>query len=158
MNKNLIETLVGLLVIGVATYFLYFSYSSTNMAIDSNGYNINAKFEKVDGINIGNDVRVSGIKIGKITEMKLDPASFQAILTFRIKSNIKIPTDSTAQVTSSGLLGEKYIGIIPGSETEYLANNGTIEFTQSSINLENLIGKMIFSSSSNKEEKDKAKQ
>lgn len=145
MSKNIVETLVGLLVLIVAGYFLYYAYFTTQViASSSQSHTLFAKFDKADGINIGSDVKVSGIRVGKVTTQELDPATFQAVLALRISADIKLPSDTTAEILGNGLLGEKYIALSPGSESEYLEDNSYIEFTQSSISLESLIGKFMF--------------
>ena len=148
MQKNTLETIVGFLVLLVAALFFYDAYKITQLSYGhEGGYNVKAKFEKVDGLNVGGDVKIGGIKIGKVLAMDLDPRTYQAITTFKLKKEVKIPVDSTAIVTSDSFLGGKYVSITPGAETSYLKNNDTMEFTQSPVNLESLLGKFIFNSS-----------
>ena len=111
---------------------------------------ITAKFNNVDGIEVGSDIKISGVKVGVVTEKSLDYETYRAILKFSIDKAVKIPLDSNAAVVSSGLLGGKYIDIRPGSEENYIQENGKISYTQSSINLEELIGKFAFGGQSKK--------
>lgn len=154
MSKNIVETLVGAVVIIIAAGFLYFAYTTTDLTGGSEkGYTVIAKFDRADGLNLGSDVKIGGVKIGKVIDLNLDRKTYQAIAKIRVRSGIDLPVDSTAEIISNGLLGDKYVAIVPGSDIDHIADNGVIEFTQSSISLENLIGKYIFGSAN----KDKGK-
>jgi phospholipid/cholesterol/gamma-HCH transport system substrate-binding protein len=149
MNKNIIEVLVGFLVIIIAVGFLAYTYKVANIKKLDSCYQIKAKFDQVEGIIIGSDVMVSGIKVGSVSELSLDPKSYNVIMTIAIEDSIKLPTDSSARIVSSGLLGGKYVELQAGSDDQMLNNNDMILYTQSSVNLESLLGKFIFSSSTN---------
>ncbi len=144
MQKNIIETLMGAVVLVVAGVFFAFAYKGSGMQMES-GYTVNASFTNASGIALGSDVRIGGVKVGTVTNLTLDANSYQAVISLQIRSATKIPKDSSAAVVSSGLLGEKYIQLTPGGEEEMLADGGKIEFTQSAINLEEMIGKFMFS-------------
>ena len=111
-------------------------------------YKLIAKFDKIDGINIGSDVRMAGIKIGVILDQYLDTETYEAVLRFNLAGSINIPTDTIASVVSSGLLGKKYLSLEPGAEEIYLKDGEQIIHTQSSINIETLIGKFAFGNKS----------
>ncbi len=143
MKRNLIETLMGAIVLAAALFFVVTTYQSSGIKKDY-GYKLIANFDKVDGISAGSDVRLSGIKIGTVTAQGLNPDDYRAKITMGIQKDIRIPTDSTAEITSDGLLGGKYISLVPGAEVEMLKDGGLILYTQSSVNLEQLIGKMAF--------------
>ena len=144
-DKNL-ETIVGAIVILIAVYFIYAMYNiSGRGGSDSDGYVVNANFGNADGLSLGGDVRISGVKVGSISSYKLDKDTYDAIISMSIDKDVRLPADSSAAIVSSGLLGNKYISIDPGAEDKMLDNNSYIMFTQSSVNLETLIGKMIFS-------------
>ncbi len=125
-------------------------FSGNMRSVKSDGMQITAKFNNVDGIEVGSDIKISGVKVGVVTEKSLDYETYRAILKFSIDKAVKIPLDSNAAVVSSGLLGGKYIDIRPGSEENYIQENGKISYTQSSINLEELIGKFAFGGQSKK--------
>lgn len=144
MQKNIIETLMGAVVLLVAGVFLAFAYKGSGLRIED-GYVIKANFANASGIALGSDVRVGGIKIGTVSDLTLDSESYEAVVFMQIRSATKLPKDSSASVVSSGLLGEKYIQITPGGDEKMLAGGGKIEFTQSAINLEEMIGKFMFS-------------
>ena len=144
MGKNLIETLMGSVVIAVAAIFMAFAYSKADVgAVD--GYTVKAKFDRIDGINVGGDVRLSGIKVGTVVDEILDPNTYFAVVTLSIDNSIKLPTDTSAACTSSGLLGNKYLNLSPGADDTMIAAGGEIESTQGCIDLFALLGQMIFS-------------
>ncbi|MDX5367647.1 MAG: outer membrane lipid asymmetry maintenance protein MlaD [Alphaproteobacteria bacterium] len=144
MQSNLVETLIGTLVVAVAAVFLFYGYSSSGMR-SSSGYQVNAAFSAVDGLANGADVRMSGIKIGTVVRQSLDPDTYQAVVTLDIASDVKLPDDSSAKITSEGLLGGSYISVTPGGSEDMLAGGGEIMFTQGSVDLMSLIGQAVFS-------------
>ena len=144
MANNAIETVMGAVVLAVAGSFLYFAYSNSSVKpID--GYVVNASFSNIGGITPGSSVRVGGIKVGVVEKLTLDPKNFRAVASMRVGNDIALPKDSAAAVQSSGLLGEKFIAIEPGGDDANLANGDTIAFTQPSVNIEEMIGKFMFS-------------
>ena len=143
MQNSAVETLIGAVVIAIAVAFLMFAYSSTGAGPIS-GYEVVAKFSRADGVNIGTDVRLSGIKVGTVSRMALDPMSYNAVLTLALESNVKLPDDSSARITSDGLLGNQYLSIEPGGSQMPIAPGGEIENTQGSIDLMGLLGKAVF--------------
>ena len=148
MKQNLMETAVGALVIAIALGFFIFMYSTTGVGKGSGGYHLTAKFKNVEGINVGSDVRMSGIKIGSVTSQTLDNKSYDAVLTFAIDPAIKLPDDSTAKITSEGLLGGKFIALEPGGSETLLSDGGTITYTQGALDLWALVSDYMFSGKS----------
>lgn len=144
MQKNILETLMGAIVLLVAGGFLVFAYKGSQMHVES-GYTVSGRFSDISGIGLGSDVRVGGIKVGVVSDLALDHNSYEAVVSMQIGRSTKLPKDSSASVVSSGLLGEKYIQLTPGGEEDMLSDGGRIEFTQSAVNLEELIGKFMFS-------------
>lgn len=144
MANNAIETVMGAVVLAVAGGFLYFAYSNSDVK-PIEGYSLKASFTNISGISPGSAVRVGGIKIGVVEALDLDAKTFQAIAKLRIGSNIKIPRDSSASVQSSGLLGDKFLALEPGGDDTNLSDGESINFTQPSVSLEELIGKFVFS-------------
>src|SRR6476659_537440 len=145
MQNSIVETLIGAAVIAVAAFFLTFAYSSTGSGPVS-GYDVVAKFNRVDGVNVGSDVRMSGIKVGTVEKMSLDPTSYNAVVTLALDSSVKLPDDSSVRITSEGLLGNQYLSIEPGASMDMIKPGGEIENTQGSIDLIGLLGKAVFSS------------
>ena len=147
MRGNVIEIVMGAVVLVVAALFLVFAYKTSQLRpLSGGGYEVSAEFNQVDGIHVGSDVRIGGIKVGSVVADELDPKKYVAIIRMAIDPAVQLPDDTVAQVTSSGLLGDKYMSLSPGGSEKMIPPGGRIGFTQSSISLENLIGQMIFSS------------
>src|SRR5713226_8220930 len=144
MRGNVIETVMGAVVLVVAALFLLFAYKTSQLRALT-GYPLTAEFEKVDGIRQGSDVRISGIKIGSIVAEELDPKTFLATVRMSIDPAITLPDDTVAEIVSAGLLGDKYLSLVPGGSDKVIAPGGKIKYTQSSVSLEHMIGQMIFS-------------
>ena len=144
MKSNTFEAIVGAFVIFLSVVFLFFGFSTMKLQ-NSDNYNISALFNRIDGIKIGSDIRMSGIKIGSVASQELDNSSFEAKVLMSIDSKILIPEDSSAKITSDGLLGGNYISIEPGGSDIYLLNNEEIFFTQGSVDLIGLVGETLFS-------------
>lgn len=155
MQNNLVETLIGAVVVAVAAVFLFYGYSTANVR-GGGGYTVSAMFDRVDGLATGSDVRISGIKVGTVSGQSLDPKNYQAVITMSIDPKVRIPDDSNAKITSNGLLGNNYVSITPGGSTDELTNGGEIEYTQGAIDLMSLISQAVFSpKSSDKDGGDK---
>ena len=144
MKSNAFETFIGAIVIILAAVFLFYSFSVTDN--NTNGsYKDNAVFNRIDGIQNGSDVRLSGIKIGTVANSLLNQTTYEAELSLLIENSIKIPDDSSAKITSDGLLGNSYVSIEPGGSEIFIEENGQILFTQGSIDLIGLVGQTLFS-------------
>ena len=154
MRKNLIETVMGAVVLAVAALFIVFAYSKAEVGAVE-GYEIQAKFDRVDGILAGSDVRMSGIKIGTVTASSLDPKTYFAEVKMNIRSDVKIPDDTSIAVSTDGLLGDKFLALSPGGSDDMLEPGGEITTTQGSIDLMSLVGQMIFSQTGKDGDKDK---
>ena len=139
-ENNLPETIIGAIVVAVALLFIAFAYMRTGTGSLS-GYEIQARMPKVDGLGIGTDVRLSGIKIGSVSDLTLDPKNYLVTLHMNIRDDIKIPDDSSLMVTSSGLLGSSYVSLTPGGSDKMLASGGMIQNSQGSVDLMGLIGR-----------------
>jgi len=138
------DLLAGAVVLLVAVGFLGYAVANTGKSIGG-GYDLHAKFDRIDGLLAGSDVRVAGVKVGSVTAMRIDPQSYQAVVNFSVADSIKLPKDSSAVITSDGLLGGKYLSLEPGGDTAMVAPGGELTLTQSSISIEQLLGKFIFS-------------
>lgn len=141
MQNNTFETLIGAIVVAVAAGFLWFAYANTNTTTLGGGYEVDAKFQRVDGLAVGTDVRLSGIKIGTISALTLDPATYQATAHLSIRGDVKLPEDSSIMVTSTGLLGNSYLSVSPGGSDDMIPPGGAIKNTQGSVDLMSLIGR-----------------
>ncbi len=156
MEKNVLETLMGGIVIIVAAAFLIFAYEGSQAHVEG-GYKISADFNDASGIALGSDVRIGGVKVGIVSDLTLDTKTYEAVAILQIKNDTKVPKDSSAAIVSAGLLGEKYIALTPGSDDKMLADGGRLQFTQSAVNVEQLIGKFMFSGGGVDKDKDSKK-
>lgn len=143
MNKKPVETIMGIVVLIVAILFLLFAYRVSDLQVVK-GYELNAKFLKVGGLNVGSDVRINGIKIGTVTHQKLSHEDYMVDVVLSISSDIKLPVDSIVSIVSDGLMGDKFIKIEPGKSQEILKDGDTIEKTQDFKTLEDMVGEIIF--------------
>ncbi|HXS06130.1 MAG TPA: outer membrane lipid asymmetry maintenance protein MlaD [Rhizomicrobium sp.] len=156
-ENNVAETIIGAVVVAVAVLFVIFAYMRTGSGSLS-GYEIQARLPRVDGIGIGTDVRLSGIKIGSISDLTLDPKNYLVTVHMNIRDDIKIPVDSSLMVTSSGLLGSSYISLTPGGDDKMLAPGGMIQNSQGSVDLMGLVGRFIGSGGNNNQGQAKPPQ
>ena len=145
MGNSKIETIVGLIIVSVAAGFMVFTYKVAEVKKFGNTYSLRAVFDQVEGIIAGSDVMMSGIKVGFVSDLKLDGESYRAVMKIAVDRDIKIPDDSSIRIVSNGLLGKKYVSVDAGSSDTMFADGDDVSFTQSSVNLETLIGKLIFS-------------
>ena len=143
-QRSLAETLTGAVVLVVAVGFLSYAVANTGRTPVS-GYSLLARFDRIDGLAVGADVRVAGVKVGSITAARVNPQTFQAEVAFTVQNAVKLPRDTSAEITSDGLLGGKYLSLVPGGDDRMLAAGGIVTITQSAISLEQLLGKFIFS-------------
>jgi phospholipid/cholesterol/gamma-HCH transport system substrate-binding protein len=146
MNGRAVEILMGTLVLAIAGGFLVFAYSIADIA-RINGYRVAAEFDRADGIGVGTDVRISGVKVGSVIEQALDPDTYYARVVMSIRHDIRLPEDSSVKVRLDGLLGGAYLAIEPGGSDQYVAEGGRLEHTQGSIDVVGLLGQAIFSPS-----------
>ena len=143
-QRKIPDLIAGALVLVAALAFLGYAVANTGR-LRGGGYTLHARFDHIDGINDGSDVRVAGVKVGTVTSQRIDPQTFQAVVAFTVAPDVKLPKDSSVTITSDGLLGGKYMSLEPGGDTAMLPPDGTVTITQSSISLEQLLGKFIFS-------------
>jgi phospholipid/cholesterol/gamma-HCH transport system substrate-binding protein len=143
-RRNVAEILAGALVLAVAAVFLFYAVTHSGRTL-TQGYALTARFDRIDGLAQGADVRVSGVKVGSVVEQRIDPETYLAVVTMRIDPAIRLPADTSAEITSESLLGGRYVALVPGGSERMLADGGTIEATQSAVSLEALLGRFIFS-------------
>lgn len=157
MSRSAIETILGAVVLLVAATFIIFAFSTTDLrAVD--GYTVHANFSQTGGLVIGSDVRISGVRIGSISDMSLDSETYLAKVTMSIDPSIKLPEDTVAKISSEGLLGGNYMALEPGGAMDYLKPGDQIQYTQASVSLEEMIGKLMFSMSSDEKPETENKQ
>jgi len=144
MTRKLPEILTGLAVVIVAGAFLVYALDRAQ-ALGTGGYGLSAQFASIGGLTVGSDVKLGGVVIGHVTDEHLDPTTYAAIVHMDIDDDIKIPSDTSASINSDGLLGGDYVGLSPGGSNTMLAPGQSFAVTQSAVNLEDLLGKFIFS-------------
>jgi len=143
MNKRPVETIMGVVVLFVAAYFLYFGYQVSDLQAVK-GYELSARFLKVGGLNTGADVMINGIKVGTVIKQRLNTHDYDAEVLMSISPDIRLPVDSIAIVASDGLMGNKFIKIEPGRSKEFLQNGDEITHTKDFKTLEDMVGEVIF--------------
>ncbi len=146
-SRDIAEVLTGAVVLVVAVGFLGFAVAHSGRSIGA-GYLLTAKFDHIDGLAVGADVRIAGVKIGTVTEERIDPETYLAVVDMRLRDDIKVPKDTSAEITSESLLGGKFLTLTPGGDATMLKPGQVITITQSSVSLEQLLGKFIFSATS----------
>ena len=148
INRNITEILIGAVVVITAVWFIYFVSANTSIVSTDEHYNLAADFRSVEGISIGTDVRLAGVKIGTVKDIKLDPDTYRVNAIFSVKNAIQIPDDSQAMISSEGLLGGNFIELVPGGSFDYLAPESIILDTQGAVSLITLLMRLGTSSNS----------
>jgi phospholipid/cholesterol/gamma-HCH transport system substrate-binding protein len=144
MKRSLPETVLGAVVVLVAGAFLTYSYRVADVGTGSG----------VGGLKPGDNIQVSGVKVGRVAAVELVPDSYLARVHLNIRDGYAFPTDTAAKISSESLLGGLYLSLDPGAEEETLKDGGKIQFTQAAQNLEDLLGQFIFSLKDEKDKKD----
>jgi phospholipid/cholesterol/gamma-HCH transport system substrate-binding protein len=147
VGRNIIETIVGALVLLVAAVFVFYAFAKSDRNGPS-GYDITARFGRVDGLKRGADVTLSGVKVGTVTAVDLDRKTYQAVVRMLVSSNVSLPADTHAKIVSESLLGGMVVVLEPGGDTKMLPAGGEIQMTQGAIPLSELIAKFMFGGTS----------
>ena len=142
LRDNLIEAVVGLLVVLLAAWFIVFAWQRTGGGM-RDSIRVTALFPAANGISVGTDVKVAGLKVGSVAGQRLDPETYQAEVILAIDEDVRIPSDSSAAITAEGLLGGTYIVLLPGGSPTPLKNGDMIFDTQGSVDMMGLIGSFI---------------
>lgn len=138
------------LVLGVAA-LLWLATSATNYGreVGKEAYHIKARFTNVADLKTRAPVKIGGVPVGMVEAIKLDPVTFEALVTMRIDKRFnELPTDTSASILTSGVLGDRYVGLEPGGSMDYLADGDELIVTQSAVVLEQLISKFLFNAGS----------
>jgi phospholipid/cholesterol/gamma-HCH transport system substrate-binding protein len=141
MHRNVIETVLGAVVILVAAMFLAFTLPYSNAGVQ--GYDLYGDFRSIDGVKIGDEVRLAGVKVGTVTAMRLKPQDFGAVVTMRLQPETQISADSTLSIHTDGLLGGKYLEILVGGDPKNLKAGDHFGFVQDAVIVEELIEKIV---------------
>ena len=147
MGRKGIETLVGLFVLLGLLAIVFLALKAANLATFRVGgtYAVTAKFDNIGGLKVRAPVKSAGVTIGRVAAIALDTSSYQGTVTMELEEGIAFPTDTSAKILTSGLLGDQYIGLEPGGAEQNLKPGDQIKMTQSAVVLENLIGQFLYS-------------
>jgi phospholipid/cholesterol/gamma-HCH transport system substrate-binding protein len=143
MREQWAETGMGVAVIAVAASFLVYSLSVGGVGRTRGAYDVTARFGEAGSLAPGAAVSVAGVKVGTVSQITLDPKTYMAVARLSLDPAVKLPSDSTAKITSDGLLGGAHVAIAPGGAPENLKPGGEIENTQGAVDLFGLIGQVI---------------
>ena len=152
MNENKsFEAIIGAIILLLCGLFFTHIFN-TNKSHEKKKYshNLYAKFNNIEGIKVGSKVKIGGVYVGVVEETKLKTDTYQVNVKIGLRDDIQLPTDSIISVASTGLLGEKFLNIKPGVEEDILQNGSSFNTAISTINLEDLIGKVVAAFGSNK--------
>ena len=144
MQRNMLETVMGAIVLLMAAGFVMLAYEAANIR-GADGYEIEAEFGATGGLSVGDDVRISGIIVGRIARQELDPVTYAARIVMSLDNQIQIPADSSARITAASLLGGNYLELIPGADEEMMQPGEVIYDTLDPVSLTDLLGKAVFS-------------
>jgi len=150
VGRNIVETIVGALVLVVAAIFVFYAFAKSDRS-GPNGYEVVARFDRIDGLKRGADVTVSGVKVGTVTGFDLDPKTYQAVVRMSVASNVDLPVDTNAKVISESLLGGMIVVLEPGGDKQMIKNGGEIDKTQGAVPLSELIAKFMFGGTGSKQ-------
>jgi len=143
MSHNTTEVLVGGAVLAAAIAFAIYAGQTTGFATSSRGYELGASFRSLEGVTVGTDVRLAGVKIGTVSGVELNPETYRADTKLLVKEGIVIPDDSAAVVASEGLLGGNFVEIMPGGSLGYFDPGAEILDTQGAVSLVSLLLKFV---------------
>lgn len=143
MQRSVIETILGAVVLLVAGVFLAFAWSGAQVRTEV-GYTLDARFNTVDGLTVGSDVRLGGVKVGSVVDQEIDPETFQAVVRVSIREEVRLPVDTRAVIASAGLLGGRYVNLEPGRADAMLGAGDSFASTRDAVSLEDLLGRVIF--------------
>lgn len=142
MAENRAEVLAGAAVLAAAIGFLVYAGQETGMTATSTGsYDLTASFRSVEGVRVGTDVRLAGVKVGTVTALELNPETFFADATLSVQSAVQLPEDSAALISSEGLLGGNFVELVPGGALDVLPAGAEIEDTQGAVSVISLMMK-----------------
>lgn len=145
MKKHKVEFLVGLFVLlAIASLAWLTLRVGAGSLPGGETYLIESRFANAGGLHSGSSVMMSGVTVGRVEDIRMEPTDYSAIVTLRLLSALRLPSDSMASIKTSGLIGDKFVSLSPGAEDTYLQPGERITLTESAVDLESLIGKMAF--------------
>jgi len=143
-KRSVADLAAGAAVLLVTAGFMAYAAVNTGRSGSGGGLRLSARFDNVGSIASGADVRIAGVKVGSVAATTIDPKSYQGVISFTVQPDIKVPDDSSAVISTGGLLGGSFVTVTPGGSDKMLGDGGVITATQSATNLEDLLGKFIF--------------
>lgn len=148
LKRNTLEIVMGLVVLAGAAIFAGLVYQASDIK-SADGYLLHAEFGTTGGLSVGDDVRLSGIKIGQIVGQSLDPVTYSARIDMRIDDTVQLPSDSSARITAASLLGGNFLELLPGAGDEMMPEGTVIFDTRDPVSLSDLLGKIVFQGNEN---------
>jgi len=160
MNRSTIDLWVGVFVVAGVAALLFLALKVGNLATfsTSQAYQVSAKFANIGGLKVRAPVKSAGVVVGRITDIRFDNESYEAVVSMNIDQNYKFPRDTTAKILTSGILGEQYVGLEAGGDAKMLEAGGALRLTQSAVVLENLISQFLFNKAAEGNEKGNEKK
>jgi phospholipid/cholesterol/gamma-HCH transport system substrate-binding protein len=148
LKNSIVETLIGTAVVLIAAAFFIYAYQASDKAAAAGSYRVSAEFDNAEGVSVGTDVRIAGVKIGSVVDFTLNAENFLANVVMDIDPSVKLTEDATAKVTAEGLLGSKFISLEQGGAETLLAAGGVISNTQGAVDIWSLISQAMFEKNS----------
>jgi len=148
LKRSTLEIVMGLVVLAGAAIFAGLVYQASDIK-SADGYLLSAEFGTTGGLSVGDDVRLSGIKVGQIVGQSLDPVTYSARIDMRIDETVQLPSDSSARITAASLLGGNFLELLPGAEDEMMPEGTVIFDTRDPVSLSDLLGKIVFQGNEN---------
>lgn len=143
MSHNTTEVMVGGAVLAAAVAFAVYAGQATGLSTSGGGYELTASFRSLEGVSVGTDVRLAGVKIGTVTDVELNKESYRADTTFTVLDGIEVPDDSAVVIASEGLLGGNFVEIMPGGSPFFFEAGDEMEDTQGAVSLISLLIKFV---------------
>lgn len=160
MNRSAIDLWVGVFVVAGIAALLFLTLKVGNLATfsTSQAYQVNAKFANIGGLKVRAPVKSAGVVVGRITDIRFDNESYEAVVSMNIDQHYQFPRDTTAKILTSGILGEQYVGLEAGGDGVMLKHGDRVRLTQSAVVLENLISQFLFNKAAEGNEKGNEKK
>ncbi|GFE49842.1 outer membrane lipid asymmetry maintenance protein MlaD [Roseobacter cerasinus] len=147
MAENTTEVLVGAGVLALAAGFVVYAAQVSDFSTSSATYPLEASFRSLEGVSVGTDVRLAGVRVGQVANVDLNPETYRADTVVAVQNGIEIPDDSAIVISSEGLLGGNFVEIVPGGSPFFFEAGDTIEDTQGAVSLVSLLLKFVSGSS-----------